>query len=331
VSPFWKVLLGLRPAVNLRRKVRGPMRPTWDPTFETLAEAFHQGSRRIIRLPVEAQRRSTGAVVLGLPSSPLYTETTFERVDAGGVRAEWFHRSDAAGGPVILYFHGGGFGLGSIDTHRDLVARMCRAARAEGLSVEYRLAPEHPFPAQLEDAICVYRYLLSEGVDASRIVVAGDSAGGGLALATLVQIRDLGLPSPAAGVCLSPWVDLEGLGATMDENERFDYISRRAIGQYRKRFVRDSEVRHPLAAPLYADLRGLPPLLIQCGSAEVLLDDSRRVAARAREAGVDVTFHVWEDMIHVWQLFAFMIPQGAAAIDEIGDFVRERVRPAVKA
>src|SRR6185295_11828830 len=113
--PFWKLLLGLRPAVNLRRKVKGPLRPTWDPTFETLAEAFHQGSRRIIRLPVEAQRRSTGAVVLGLPSSPLYMETRFERVDAGGVRAEWFHRADAVGGPVILYFHGGGYGLGSID------------------------------------------------------------------------------------------------------------------------------------------------------------------------------------------------------------------------
>lgn len=316
---------GMRAAVNLRRKMVGPRRPTWDVSFETLAELFRESSRRVIRLPLEAQRRSTGAVVLALPSSPLYKETTFERVEAGGVAAEWVRREDAAGGPVVLYFHGGGYGLGSVETHRDLVSRICRACSASGLSLEYRLAPEHRFPAQLHDATNAYRWLLEQGVPPSRIVVAGDSAGGALALSCLVRLRDSGIPLPAAGVCMSPWVDLEALGASVDANERYDYISRRALEQYRKRFIGDGDPRNPLAAPLYADLGGLPPVLIQVGSAEVLLDDSTRVAECARKAGVDVTLHVWEDMIHVWQLFAFMAPQGAAAIDEIGAFVRERV------
>lgn len=325
MSPFWNLLRGIRPAVVLRRKMKGPLRPTWDPTFETLAEMFHQGSRRIIRLPLEAQRRSTGAVVLGLPSSPLYKETRFERINVDGVQAEWFRRSDAQGGPVILYFHGGGYGLGSIDTHRDLVARICRACRGSALSLEYRLAPEHRFPAQLEDALAAYRFLLDEGIDPRRIVLAGDSAGGGLVISTLVTLRDSGEPMPAAGVCLSPWTDMEIRGTTVDANERYDYISRRALTQYRSRFVLDGDVRNPLASPLEADLAKLPPILVQVGSAEALLDDSLRFADRARQAGVDVTLRVWEDMIHVWQLFAFLVPQGAAAIDEIGDFVRHRI------
>jgi acetyl esterase/lipase len=315
---------GVRAAVTLRRKVSGPLRPSWDPTFEALAELFHQGSLRITRLPLEAQRRSTQSVILGLPSSPLYQETTFEKISAGGVPAEWFRRGDADD-RTILYLHGGGYGLGTIETHRDLVARTCRASRANALSLGYRLAPEHRFPAQLDDALSAYLWLLAQGNDPRRLVVAGDSAGGGLTLSLLVKLRDSGYPLPAAAVCLSPWVDLEGLGESIQLNERYDYISRRALAQYRKRFVDDENVRNPLAAPLYADLRKLPPLLVQVGSAEVLLDDSRRIVERAREAGVDVTLRIWEDMIHVWQLFAFMVPQGAAAIDEIGAFVREHV------
>jgi len=315
----------VRAAVNVRRKVKGPLRPTWDPTFETLAEMFHQGSQRIIRLPVEAQRRATRSVVMGLPSSPLYKETAFEKVTIGAVPGEWFRRSDAASGRTILYLHGGGYGLGAIDTHRDLIARLCRASRSNALAIDYRLAPEHKFPAQLDDAMTAYRFLLESGVDPKRLVIGGDSAGGGLAIATLVKLRDLAEPMPKAAVLLSPWVDLEALGGTMDENERYDYISRRAIDQYRKRFVDPKDAKHPLAAPLYADLTGLPPLLIQVGSAETLLDDSLRIAEKARAAGVDVTLRVWQDMIHVWQLFAFMVPQGAAAIDEMGVFIRERV------
>src|SRR5689334_17607850 len=263
--------------------------------------------------------------MLGLPSSPLYKETQFEKVSANGVPVEWFRREDAADGPVVLYLHGGGYGLGTIDTHRDLIARIARASRANAVAVEYRLAPEHRFPAQLEDAVTVYRWLLAQGVSPKRLVVSGDSAGGGLAIALMVMLRDSGDPLPAAAVLLSPWGDLEGLGTTIDENHRYDYISRRALAQYRKRFCDDEHVRHPHAAPLYAELKDLPPTLIQAGSAEVLLDDTRRITERARAAGVNVSLRIWEDMIHVWQLFAFLIPQGAAAIEEIGTFVREHV------
>lgn len=324
MSPFIRLVAGVRAAVTLRRKVQGPLRPSWDPTFEALAELFHQGSMRITRLPLEAQRRSTQSVMLGFPSSPLYQETTFEKVSAGGVPAEWFKRADS-GERTILYLHGGGYGLGTIDTHRDLIARVCRSSRASALAVEYRLAPEHPFPAQLEDAATAYLWLLQRGIDPRHIVIAGDSAGGGLTLSLLVKLRDEAFPLPAAAVCLSPWVDLEGLGESIDVNHRFDYISRRALAQYRKRFVDDENVRHPLAAPLYAELHRLPPLLVQVGSAEVLLDDSRRIVERARHAGVDVKLRIWEDMIHVWQLFAFLVPQGSAAIDEIGAFILEHV------
>jgi acetyl esterase/lipase len=304
----------------------GPLRPTWDPTFEALAEFFHQGSRRITRLPLEAQRRTTTSVILGLPSSPLYQETRFEKVTVAGTPAEWFRREDAAQGPVILYLHGGGYAIGSIETHRDLIARLCRASRASALALEYRLAPEHKFPAQLEDALCAYQWLLDENIDPRRIVIAGDSAGGCLVISTLLKLRDVGHPLPAAGVALSPWIDPEIQGSTVDVNERYDYIGRRVLSQYVKRWLDPTQIKNPLAAPLNADLSGLPPLLIQVGSAEVLLDDSRRIAERAKAAGVDVTLHVWEDMIHVWHLFAFMAPQGVAAIEEIGSFIREHVR-----
>jgi epsilon-lactone hydrolase len=330
VSPFWSLMAGMRAAVSLRRKMKGPRRPTWDVSFETLAELFHESSRRVIRLPLEAQRRSTAAIVLALPQSPLYKETTFERVEAGGVAAEWVRREDATDGPVVLYFHGGGYGLGSVETHRDLVARICKASHANALSLAYRLAPEHRFPAQLHDATNAYRWLLEQGISPKRIVMAGDSAGGALVLSCLVKLRDSGVPLPAVAVCMSPWVDLEALGASVDLNEPYDYISRRALEQYRKRFIGDGDPKSPLAAPLYADLQGLPPLLIQVGSAETLLDDSLRIAERARQADVNVTLHVWEDMIHVWQLFAFMAPQAEAAIDEIGSFIREHVPVVVR-
>jgi monoterpene epsilon-lactone hydrolase len=325
VSPFWSLLRGIRAAVTLRRKVSGPLRPSWDPTFEALAEFFHQGSRRITRLPLEAQRRTTTSVLLGLPSSPLYQETRFEKLEVAGTPAEWFRREDAAQGPVILYLHGGGYGLGNIETHRDLIARICRASRGSAIALDYRLAPEHKFPAQLEDALCAFQWLLDEHIDPARIVIAGDSAGGGLAMSTLLKLRDVGHPMPAAGVLLSPWIDLEQTGATLDVNERYDYISRRALDQYARRFIDPTQLKNPLANALYADLSGLPPLLIQAGSAEVLLDDALRLADRAKADGVDVTLRIWEDMIHVWHLFAFMAPQGVAAIEEIGVFIREHV------
>ncbi len=247
-----------------------------------------------------------------------------ERVSAGGVPADWFRTPRSAEDRVVLYLHGGGYAVGSIETHRDLVGRLAYAADARALAIDYRLAPEHPFPAALDDALAAYRWLLDSGVEARRVVVAGDSAGGGLTLGMLVAARDRGLPLPAGAVCLSPWVDLEGLAATLDSNHDTDYVPRDTLLEFAGMYLAGADPRTPLAAPLHADLAGLPPLLIHAGGAEGLLDDARRIAERARASGVRVTFDVWPDMPHVFHAFAAFVEQGRQAIAQIGEFVVAR-------
>ncbi len=256
-------------------------------------------------------------------------------VEANGVPAEWIAAPGAVAERIIYYLHGGGYAIGSINTHRELASRLSRAASARALAINYRLAPENPFPAAVEDSMAAYRWLLASGVDPAQVVIAGDSAGGGLTVATLVALRDAGDPPPAAGVCISPWVDLEGLGESMTTKAQVDpLVGREGLLKWAKAYLGDADPRTPLAAPLYADLRGLPPLLIQVGTAETLLDDGTRLAERAKSAGVDVCLETWDDMIHVWHFFAAMLSEGQQAIDRIAEFMRERVdraqRPAGK-
>ena len=254
---------------------------------------------------------------------PLAADIAFERIDAGGVAAAWVVAPNADPARVVLYLHGGGYVIGSINTHRELAARISRAARARVLLIDYRLAPEHPHPAAVEDALAAYRWLLARGVAPGRLAIAGDSAGGGLTVATLVALRDTGLPLPAAGVCLSPWVDLEGVGDSMTTKADVDpMVQRDGLLKMAAAYLAGESPRTPLAAPLYANLSGLPSLLIQVGTAETLLDDATRLAERARKAGVAVTLDPWEDMIHVWQAFAPMLPEGQQAIERIGEFIR---------
>jgi acetyl esterase/lipase len=249
-----------------------------------------------------------------------------EQTTANGVPGEWVTAEGAAADRAILYLHGGGYVVGSINTHRTLAAGISKAAAARVLLIDYRLAPEHPFPAAVEDALAAYRYLLSAGYAPERLAVAGDSAGGGLTVALLVALRDAGEPLPAAAVCLSPWVDLEGLGASMETQSEVDpVLARQGLNRMAAAYLNGADPRTPLAAPLYADLSGLPPLLIQVGAAETLLDDSTRLAERARAVGVDVTLEPWEEMIHVWQIFAPMVPEGQQAIDRIGVYLQERL------
>lgn len=245
-------------------------------------------------------------------------------VSAGGVPAEWVTAPGADPGRVMLYLHGGGYAVGSAGTHRGLAGRLSRAAAARVLLIDYRLAPEYPFPAAVQDAAAAYHWLLGEGIQPERLTIAGDSAGGGLTIAALVSLRDAGDSLPAAAVCQSPWVDLEGTGESITTKADVDPIVRKALlDQMAAWYLAKANPRTPLAAPLYADLHGLPPLLIQVGTAEILFDDATRLAANARAAGVDVTFEPWEDMIHVWQLFAPMLPEGQQAIDRIGAFVKQ--------
>ena len=256
---------------------------------------------------------------------PLTPEFTFTRLDAGGVPAAWVEAPGADQGRTMLYLHGGGYVIGSIDTHRELAGRLSQAAAARVLIIDYRLAPEHPYPAAVEDAVAAYRWLLADGAVPGRTVVAGDSAGGGLTVATMLALREAGDPLPAAGVCLSPWVDMEGIGDSMTGKADVDPMVRHeGLVRMASLYLNGADPRTPLAAPLYADLKGLPPLLIHVGTAETLLDDAIRLAERARAAGVEVTFESWDDMIHVWHLFAPLLPEGQQAVERVGAYVRER-------
>jgi len=245
------------------------------------------------------------------------------------LRGEWFEpvsllATGSGGAPTILYLHGGGYYFCSPRSHRSLVFGLATRASASAFSLDYRLAPEHRFPAALEDAIAAYRHLSATGTPPESIVIAGDSAGGGLALATLVALRDAGDPPPAGGLLFSPWTDLAASGATIRTNDGADpMFSGSAIGRAAQVYLGNTAANHPYASPVYADLQGLPPLFIQAGSTEVLLDDSRRVAENARAAGVAVELQVWPNMPHVWQIFAPFIPEARRALDGAAGFVRE--------
>ena len=244
-------------------------------------------------------------------------------VEAGGVSAEWHAAEGADDNKVILYVHGGGYVMGSAGSHRDMTSRLSKAAGARVLSLNYRLAPEHPFPAPVDDAVAAYGWLLDQGISPANIAIAGDSAGGGLAVATLLAIRDAGKPLPAAGVGISPWVDMEGTGESMTTRAAADpVVQKEGLLGMAKLYLGEADPKNPLAAPLHANLAGLPPLLLQVGDAETLLNDSTRLAERARKSDVDVTLKVWDEMPHVWHMFAAVLPEGQQAIEEIGSFFK---------
>jgi monoterpene epsilon-lactone hydrolase len=255
---------------------------------------------------------------------PLAPDVRCQPVAAGGIPAEWVTTAESVEERVIYYLHGGGYVAGSINTHRELASRLARAAKARVLLIDYRLAPEHPFPAAVEDAVTGYRWLLSSGIKPARVAIAGESAGGGLSVATLVSLRDALEPLPAAAVAVSPWVDMEALGKSMVSRAAADpLLQRDMLLEMARNYLGNADPRTPLASPIHADLAGLPPLLIQVGTAEVLYDDARRLAERAESAGVEVVLEPWEDMIHMWPAFAAMLPEGQQAIDRIGEFVQK--------
>jgi acetyl esterase/lipase len=248
-----------------------------------------------------------------------------EKVNAGGVTAEWIAAPGAATDRVILYLHGGGYVLGSINTHRAMISRIARASNARALAIDYRLAPEHPFPAAVEDATAAYRWLLANGYKPGRVVIAGDSAGGGLTLAALLAIRDAKLPMPAGAVPISPWTDLEGTGESIRTRAAKDVmVTQDNLASSARQYYGTHDPKDPLVSPVHANFRGLPPMLIHVGDAEILLDDATRVAARAKAAGVQVDLEVWDEMPHVWHVFAKILPEGQQAIDKIGKFVIAR-------
>jgi acetyl esterase/lipase len=243
-----------------------------------------------------------------------------------GLAAEWL--SDAPSEPkaTILYLHGGGYVLGASATRRNLASRLAIAAGAQALVPEYRLAPEHPFPAGVQDAVAVYEALLNNGAAASTMVVMGDSAGGGLCAALLLSLRDAGRPLPALGVLISPWTDLTLSGKSYRTRANLDPIDRLPpLRHMANCYVGSGDRTTPLASPLFGDLRGLPPLLIQVGDHEVLLDDSVAFAEKAHASGVQVQLDVWPEMWHVWHTASPALPEANEAIDRIGAYVRGRM------
>jgi len=265
----------------------------------------------------------------GMAAAPPYPEppdVAWAAVDAGGVPAEWNTPDDSADGRTIVYYHGGGYGIGSVKSHRGLCSNLARAARARVLSVDYRLAPEHPHPAAVDDAVAAYRWAIANGADPAKTAVGGDSAGGGLTVATLIALRDAGDPLPAAGLCLSPWVDMTCSNARIQEvAPRDPMLSPPVLEVFAKAYVAGADPKAPTASPIFADLAGLPPLLIQAGTAEVLIGEIEDFAAKAKAAGVDVQLEVWDDMLHVWQTFADMLPEGREALADIGKYVEGRL------
>ena len=288
--------------------------------FEAMLEAIRA---RPVPTGLTLQERRANFEAMPLP--PLADDVKFRRVDVGGVPGEWISVPESRDDRVLYYLHGGGYVLGSVHTHRELVSRLARVMGARALSVDYRLAPEDPFPAAVSDAVKGYRWLLAEGVDPSKIVIAGDSAGGGLAMACLVALRDAEDRLPGAAVCLSPWADMECVGESLVELAGKGGIDPVSIHEMAKAYVGEADPREPLASPIHADLTGLPPTLIQVSKAETLYSDATRLAERARACGVETEVEPWEEMTHVWQFQAALIPEGREAIEDVGRFVRKRI------
>jgi acetyl esterase/lipase len=247
---------------------------------------------------------------------------TITETSAGDRPALWVDPPEVGREGAILYLHGGAYVLGSPHGCRSLASAIAAETGMRVLLLGYRLAPEHPFPAAVDDARAAYRWLLAQGLAPQQVVVAGDSAGGGLTMALLLALRDEGQPLPAAAICLSPWVDLLADGGSRVGKAKSDYVLTMAdLHRSAALYLAGADARMPLASPLYGDFAGLPPLLIQVGSDEILLDDGTRLADKARAAGVDVSLEVWPGMFHVWQMVSIFVPEGRRAIEGIGCFV----------
>jgi epsilon-lactone hydrolase len=315
--------------VSLRRLFKGPRHPGWDFRYELLATAVRVVQTSIMHMPMARMRLHT------LPTRvhpSVREQLEHELGSLAGLYAESFApRELGPEAPVVLYFHGGGYVSCSPATHRNLLSRIALASGARCIAVDYRKAPEYPFPVPIDDCEAAYRALLGEGVPPARVVLAGDSAGGALVLAVLQRVRDARLPLPAAAVLISPWVDLTYSGESVQGNAVYDYLTPAALALGAHHYLQGQDPRHPLASPMYADLRGLPPLLLLTGSAELFFSENHTLAARARAHGVELTHHVEQGMVHVSTLFAGLVPHAARGVDVIGAFVRAlEARPAAR-
>ena len=263
------------------------------------------------------------------PDNVIVTPLNIPCTSGASIPCELIQMEEASTKPVLLYFHGGCYVFGGLNGHRDVAWRLAEAGDVRVLLVDYRLAPEHPFPAALEDAIECYRWLLAQGTTPDNIAIGGDSAGGGLSVATLVNIKNLGMPMPNCSILLSPWTDLSLSGDSIGANADSDVmLTAGALTKTADHYLGQTDHRAPLASPLFADLSGLPATFVQVSESEILLSDAQRLVTKMVEAGGEAMLDTWPKMPHVWQILASRVPEGKAAIVKLGEFLKARLRSA---
>lgn len=291
------------------------LNPQTEKFYQTLFDHIPKGELSIARV-----RQGFEKLMSDFPAQP---DVHFEEISIGKLMAAWVHTPGCTKDRVILFLHGGGYISGTFYSHQDFIGRLAKVTGCYVLAIDYRLAPEHPFPTSLEDCLLAYQFLLQEKISPQNIFVAGTSAGGGLALSLMLSLRDQHKPLPRAAICICPWVDLAMTGKTLDTNTGKDIIQKDRIQKAANLYLQGHDPKDPLASPLYGDLNGLPPLLIQTGTRELFLDEIERFAKKAKESGVKIELQKFEEMIHTWQLFAAQIPEGQKAIDEIATFMKK--------
>jgi acetyl esterase/lipase len=307
--------------VRVRRRVFGPRRAAWSERYEALVEMLRRDTASLRPLSAAKIRAKMRAPM----QPPILERVHVEPARGAPAASTWITPKGESPKGILLYFHGGGYIVGSVQSHLAFLARVAIKARVRVLAVDYRLAPENPFPAALDDALAVHRWLAKEH-GASNVVVGGDSAGGGLTVATLAALRDARDPLPAGAVLISPWVDLSVGATSIRGNARFDWIDEAFLRRCAREYTQSVDRADPRVSPVNASFRGFPPLLVQVGDAELLHDEARTLCDRAKAAGVDVAHEVTPDMVHVWPLFADLVPEGRVAIDRIARFLEDRLQ-----
>jgi len=275
-------------------------------------------------LDIEQRRKG---MELGMQAIVTPDDISVEPVDANGIPCRWIYAPEARSDRFVIYFHGGGYVMGSLHTHEELMSRISRHCKARVLGVDYRLAPEHPYPAAVNDGLLVYEWLLAQNIPAGNIMMGGDSAGGGLTLATLLAAKNKSISMPAGAILFSPWTDLTGSGESMITRAEADPMiagGRDGLASMASLYHGQTAASDPLVSPLFGDLSLLPPLLIQVGDAEVLLSDSTRLADYARKHGVRADLQIWDEAPHVFQALP-MIPEAKEALEKAGAFFEELI------
>ncbi|MBI5933767.1 MAG: alpha/beta hydrolase [Chloroflexi bacterium] len=317
INLYWSML-----QVSIRRLACGPRLPNWSWGFEVSTHFVRMQTIHAFDMPNHAEGRAyENSLVFG---SPAVAKVAIEPVHAP-VKGHWFRPKREARDVTVLYLHGGGYAYYS-KAHENIIALVTLAAKSRTFALDYRLIPEHPFPAQLDDALAAYRWLLETGVQPDRLAVVGDSAGGNLALGLLLSLRESQLPLPALAICIAPWMDIENSGESMEKNEPYDWVQKRMPLTWAKWLCKDADPRNPTLSPIHADLSGLPPIYIQAGSAEILHDMIRAFADRAQSHNWNVRLDVWQNMNHDFQAFGEMIPESREALARIGQVIEETIK-----